>query len=332
MINFRFHIVSLTAAFLAFTVGLLLGTNFLADYSKNYLEHRIDDFSDRLKSEKSTNSRLKRDLGSLEKENKNLDQQIGERLFPGLLKNDPVLVIAPRGLSGDPSPVDRVTDALQQAAADEVGVWWLTDRLALDDGDEITDLAGILGSSSNKPDELRKDLADQMASVLAGVTGPMSTNPSAPKGSREPELLKRLREGGFVDYDPPEDSSEDAVLLPASGLRVAMVTGQGAAVSDDLVMFPMLQAIAADGPVPVVVAQTPVTSDDANASPTEPLVTALRHEGKVKDRITTVDDLDRVAGRIATVLALSDAEPGSPKVGHYGLRDDAQRLIPEIPE
>jgi hypothetical protein len=334
MINFRFHIVSLTAAFLAFAVGLLLGTNFLADASKDYLENRIDDFAQRLKDEKATNSRLKQQFNSLQNEDRDLDQQLGERLFPGVLRSEPVLVIAPRGLSGDPNPVDRVSDSLLQASADPVGVWWLTDRLKLDDDGEVTDLAAILGASTTKPDDLRKDLAKQLADVVSGSTdaGPSTTSIRGSSSEAEPELLSRLHDAGFVDYDMPKNVKGDNVQLPISGLRVVVITGQGAAVPDNEVLYPMLQRMASDGPVPVVVSQTPLISDDANAAPTEPLVTALRHDGNLKGRITTVDDLDRVSGRIATVLALQDATPGSPTVGHFGLRDDAQRLLPEITE
>jgi hypothetical protein len=329
MINFRFHIVSLTAAFLAFTVGLLLGTNFLADASKDYLEGRIDNFADQLKKEKSTNSQLKKQLSSLEGENRDLDQQIGERLFPGLMRGEPVLVVAPRGLSGDPNPVDRVSQSLQQANAAPVGTWWLTDRLVLDNDDEVADLAAILGANSTDPAVLRQQLADQLAAVLGAA---IDTGATSRGGNAEPNLLARLHEAGFVDYDLPDGAGGDTVQLPQSGLRVVVVTGQGATLADGGVLFPMLKKVAADGPVPVVVSQTPVTTEDVNASPTEPLVTALRHDNGTKGSISTVDDMDRVSGRIATVLALHDAKPGSPSIGHYGLRDDAQRLLPALRE
>jgi hypothetical protein len=66
--------------------------------------------------------------------------------------------------------------------------------------------------------------------------------------------------------------------------------------------------------------------------PPTPLVTAIREEDVLSERISTVDDLDRVAGMLAVVLALEDATPGLPVIGHYGLGEGAQRLLPPRPE
>jgi len=327
MINFRFHIISLTAAFLAFTVGLLLGTNFLADASKDYLQNQIDSFANRLSDEKATNRELKGQIDSLEDEDKALDPQIGERLFTGLLQSDPVLIIAPRGLTGDPNPVDRVTQTLLQASAQPLGVWWLTDRLVLDDDEEVTDLSTALGVTTTDPDALRQELADQLGEALITAVAAASGD----GGNAEPALLAKLHEAGFVDYQMPEGSDDEVIRLPANGLRISVVTGDGAVIPDEDVLQPTLEALAADGPVPVVVSETPVEAEDSNADPTEPLVTAIRQDGDLRTRISTVDDMDRVSGRVATVLALDDAKPGAPVIGQYGMRVDASRLLPTLP-
>ena len=335
MINFRFHIISLTAVFLSFAVGLVLGTNFLADASKNYLERRIDDFEDLLNDERVTNDELRSQIGSYESEDEQLDEEVGERLFTGQLTADPVLVIAPRGLQGEGGPVERVVSALEQADADAVGIWWLTDRLVLDDEDEVTDLAAVLDSGETDADALRDDLAQRLADVLAASTdaGADDPGPDLTAAQTEPELLARLREAGFLDYQTLADSEDDIVQLPSSGLRVAAVTGQDAEVPGEQLLLPLLTELAADAPVPVVVSETtPVPDDDPETEDVEPLVARIRDDSDLSERVTTVDDLDRVSGRIATVLALDDAAPSAPVVGHYGLRSDADRLLPAPPE
>ena len=75
MINFRFHIISLTAVFLSFAVGLVLGTNFLADASKDYLSERLDDLEHLLNNEQADNDDLRAQVGSLESEDDQLDDQ-----------------------------------------------------------------------------------------------------------------------------------------------------------------------------------------------------------------------------------------------------------------
>ena len=335
MINFRFHIISLTAVFLSFAVGLVLGTNFLADASKNYLERRIDDFEDLLNDERATNDDLRGEIEGLESEDEQLDEEVGERLFTGQLTADPVLVIASRGLQGESGPVERVLSALDQADADTVGVWWLTDRLQLDDEDEVTELAAVLESGDTDADALRTTLGTRLAEVLAAATdtGTDEAGLGLTAAQTEPDLLVRLREAGFLDYEIVGDSDSDVVQLPSSGLRVAAVTGEGAAVPGDEVLLPMLTSLAADAPVPVVLAETtPVPDDDPETDDVEPLVATIRGDSDLADRITTVDDLERVSGRIATILAIDDAAPTGPIVGHYGLRSDADRLLPAPPE
>lgn len=334
MINFRFHLISLTAVFLSFAVGLVLGTNFLADASKNYLEQRIDDFEDRLNDERATNEELRGQIDSFESEDEQLDDQVGERLFTGQLTGDPVLVVAPRGLQGEDGPVERVLSALEQADADTVGVWWFTDRVVLDDDDEVTELAAVLDAGEPDADALRQTLATRLAEVLAAATdtGAGDPGPSLSAAQTEPDLLIRLREAGFLDYQTVGDDEGDVVLLPSSGLRVVVVTSEAADLTSEQLVGPVLAELGADAPVPVVVTEMPVVPDDDPATEeVEPLVARIRGEGDMSERISTVDDLDRVSGRIATILALDDAAPSGPIVGHYGLRDDADRLLPAPP-
>jgi Copper transport outer membrane protein, MctB len=334
MINFRFHLISLTAVFLSFAIGLVLGTNFLADASENYLETRLDNLEDLLGDERATNDDLRGQIDSYESEDEQLDHEVGERLFTGQLTGDPVLVVAPRGLQGEDGPVERVLSALEQADADTVGVWWFTDRLVLDDDDETTDLAAALDAGEPDAGALRETLATRLAEVLAAATdtGAGDPGPGLTAAQTEPDLLVRLREGGFLDYQTVGDGEDDIVQLPSGGLRVVVVTSEAADLTSDQLVGPVLAELGADAPVPVVVAEMPVVPDDDPATEeVEPLVARIRGDSDMSERIATVDDLDRVSGRIATILALDDAAPSGPIVGHYGLRDDADRLLPAPP-
>jgi hypothetical protein len=81
--------------------------------------------------------------------------------------------------------------------------------------------------------------------------------------------------------------------------------------------------------MPVVATQPTVeTGDDVDPATQPQLVPALRDDDTLRQRISGVDDLDRVAGRVATVLATVDAVPGAPVIGQYGTGDGADRLLP----
>jgi hypothetical protein len=330
MINFRFHIVSLTAVFLAFAIGLVLGTSFLDDASERLLERQLDDLDANLTDARAQNTEQGTRLDSYRDEAEALDQQLGERLFGGELAGTPVLVVSTRGLDGE--MVQRVLGAVDQADGDLLGVWWLTDRLVLDDDDELADLATSLDVESEEAADLHEALASQLSDVLLPRTEAAA---SGGPGAGEPDLLAELHDGGFVDYELPEDSEADVVGLPASGLRIVVVSGQDIAVPETDLLLPLLTDLSAEASVPVVVAApTPTASgDDDPIDPgtVDPLVAAVRSDDTLKSRMSTVDDLERVAGRVAVVLSVEDAVPGF-EGGHYGLGDGAQRVLPPPPD
>jgi hypothetical protein len=332
MINFRFHIVSLTAVLLALGIGLVLGTTFLDDATINGLKSQLDGLEHDLDNAQARNDAQQSRLDAFEDETEQLDEQLGERLYEGQLESEPVLVVSTQGV--DQAWVDGVVRSLGQADADVLGVWWLTDRLVLDDDSERSDLSSALELGTDDADRLRDSLAGHLGGVLfgavggsdePGVAGPTPTSPA------EPALLARLRDAGFVQYQMPDGADGDVVRLPAAGLRIVVVDGPDAAVPVDDVLVPVLVDLTADGPMPAVTTQPTVrTGDDIDGTREPQLVAAIRDDDTLRDRVTTVDNLDTVAGRAATVLATVDAVPGSPTVGRYGTGDGADRLLPPV--
>jgi hypothetical protein len=296
----------------------------------NQLRSQLDGLEADLDRAQARNDELSARLDTFEDEAAQLDEQLGERLYGGQLDGDPVLVVSTRGVDGEWT--DAVLTALGQADADVVGVWWLTDRLALDDESEVADLSTALELSTDDVDRLRRSLALQLADVLfAAVDAPGGGTPDL-GASAEPALLARLREAGFVDYDLPDGTDGDVVALPTAGLRIVVVDGPGASLAPGDVVLPVLTDLSTGGPVPVVATQpTPTPEEDqaADGDPPPPtLVASVRDNDDLVARMSTVDDLDRVSGRIATLLATVDAVPGAPVVGHYGIGDGADRLLP----
>jgi hypothetical protein len=338
MINFRFHIVSLTAVFLAFAVGLVLGTTFLDDATERQLNRQLDGLDEDLAAARTTNAQLNGQLDRFDEEGNGLDEQLGQRLLPGTLSDQPVLVIAPDGLEGE--PVERVVEALALSGADYVGTWRLTDRLVLDDDGEVEDLATALEISTDDVERLRTNLTGRLATALFLAVHTSETDPDgggliggAPTESTEPAAIAALREEGFIQYELPEDADSDVVLLPSSGLRVVVVTGPGTVVPNDEVLQPTLADLVSDGAAPVVVAASTPTDDDDpdNVDGVDSLVAAVRDEDELSERISSVDDLELVSGRLATMLALQQAVPAEPQSGHYGLGPGAQELMPAVP-
>jgi hypothetical protein len=313
MINFRFHIVSLTAVLLALGIGLVLGTTFLDDATINGLERQLDGLENDLDRAQARNDEQQSQLEAYREEATQLGEQLGERLYAGQLTGDPVLVVSTRGIDGE--LVDGVVSSLVQADADVLGVWWLTDRM-------------LLELSTDDVDRLSRNLAVQLADVLFGASDVDPADTAAPA---EPPLLARLREAGFVEYQLPDGVDGDVVRLPGSGMRIVLVDGQDSSVPAGQVIVPVLGEMTVDGPMPVVATQPAVdTGDDVDPATQPTLVAAVRGDDLLTQRVSGVDDLDRVSGRIATILATVDAEPGGPTVGQYGSGDGADRRLPPV--
>ncbi len=333
MINFRFHIVSLTAVLLALGIGLVLGTTFLDDATINGLERQLDGLERDLDAAQARNDAQQSRLDAFEDETEQLDEQLGERLYAGELEGDPVLVVSDQGV--DQRWVDSALTSLAQADAQVLGVWWLTDRLVLDDESEVSDLSAALDLSTDDTDRLSRNLAMQLADVLYGAADApadeAATANLAQTAPAEPAVLARLRETGFVEYQLPDGVDGDVVRLPASGLRIVVVDGPDASMTAAQVVVPVLEDLTADGSMPVVATQpTVATGDDVDEATQPQLVGAIRASDTLNQRVSTVDNLDSVSGRAATVLATVDAVPGAPTIGRYGTGDGADRLLPPV--
>ena len=337
MISFRFHIVSLTAVLLALGIGLVLGTTFLDDATIDTLEGQLSDLEGNLDRAGERNARQQEQIDAFEREAQGLDEQLGERLFTGQLAEVPVLVIATRGIDED--RVDGTVRALRQASAELVGTWWLSGRLALDDENEVSDLGDALQLTTDDVDRLRTNLAGQLGDVLfaasdapgrgeADVQGLVGNPAQTPDG--EPAVVARLREGGFIEYQLPEGADGDVIVLPESGLRIVVVGGPGADVPPQDIVLPTLIDLAMDGPVPAVAVEPSIieATEGEEREPEPSLVVDIREDDDLSARVSTVDDIDRVSGLVAAVLAVVDAEPGAPRIGHYGMGDGARLLPP----
>ena len=318
MINFRFHIVSLIAIFLALGIGVIMGTAVIdravvdrLEKQQDLLHHDIDDV-------RSENNRLRGALKDERDAARELADQGSERLLDGALTGVPVVLVGARGAEAD--GLDDFVDLLGRAKADYRGTLWLTDRFTLDDEGELRDLADALGF---RPDAsagtLRSAAATRLARALRPAIGDTAADPSG-------DVIAELRDKGFLDYDAPEGLDAGTFPALAASTRIVVVSGPSAAVPDRQLMLPFTRALLASrpdrGPVPVLAASgaPPASADD------DTFIGPIRSDAELGDRLSTVDDLDDFSGRVAAVLALGDLGQG--RFGHFGRGEGAQRLLP----
>lgn len=357
MINFRFHIVSLTAVLLALGVGLVLGTSFLDEAVVDALRSQLDGLEQDLDESREEAGQMRAQITSFEDEHEALDQDLDEYLT-GALAEEPILVISAEGMDGDLVP--RLLGALESSGAQTLGVWELSGDLALDDEDQIERLGQALDLSIDDADRLRNQLVVDLGNVLFEVTDaslsadePPADALLGPSGVSqlqggdqgegagdgedaedpyEPAVAAALRENGLIEYHLPEGADGDVIMLPRGGVRVVILTGPEADVPNDL-LLEILGSVASNGRVPVVVPSTTAAlsesaqGEEAEEAPLSLLESVRRNEA-LAGRVTTVDNFHRAAGKMATILSLQAAAPGDPSVGHYGQAEGAEQLLP----
>jgi hypothetical protein len=311
MINFRFHVVSLIAIFLALALGVVIGAGVIDRGVVDALNTRLDKVEDRSNELKDENS-------ALSDRNDQLEGFVGDAqpfAVSGRLLGDDVGVVAVRGVDGD--RVSSLVTATQQADAIATGTLWLESKWALSDDDSVKALQDALTTTTKNKASLRAEGLQALAQRLA--------HPETSAGGDQ-DLLSVLQQAGFLGYDGVDGSS--ITDFPGRGAGIVLVVGNGASIDPALVTVPAAKALHADD-VPLVVASvwTEVTDGPARADAVQPI-----RDTDLATTVSTVDDLDLAEGPTTVVLALSDLFLSPPVVGHYGYGPDTSRLPDPTPE
>lgn len=318
MINFRFHLVSLIAVFLALALGIVVGSTVIDRAIVDGLEAQIDRVERNAEAQRDENAALRDRLD----ETLAFVDQVGPFVVEGRLADVPVVVLAARG--ADEEATRALVDAVRRAGAAVPAVLWLEPSWAVGEVAQRQALRTLVGLSRADAETARAVALEQLASrVAAGEFVP--ADPTAV------DFLGALVEQGFVQVDPVGGPEPDMATFPGLGARVMVVSSAGSEAGAAVV--PALLDSLADAALPTLAVGFSEPSDGDGAASNEPdgdMVRAARADDGLADRVSTVDSATGVTGRIAVVLALD--ELGRGEHGHYGSGPGAQRRLPEPAE
>jgi len=307
MINFRFHVVSLIAIFLALALGVVIGAGVID-------RGVVDTLNSRLDRVEAKSDRIQGDNNKLSTENGQLSQAIGDMqpfAVSGRLAGDEIGIVAVRGVDGN--DVNDLVTATQQANATVTGKLWLEDKWKLDSSDDVKALQDALGSTTKNKANLRTEGWKQLADRLSSP---------GPAGEASSDLLAVLQQAGFLGFDAVGGST--IADFPGRNAGVNLVVGNEGSIPPDLVALPLGTALhAAKVPTVVAGAWVEVTDGPARADAVQPI-----RDNDLATSVSTVDDLDQPQGPTTVVLAMADLFLPSPTVGHYGLGDNT-KLLPD---
>jgi hypothetical protein len=308
VISLRYHIVSITAVFLALAVGVVLGSTAISSRLLSGLSNENNSLAQEVVNLQSDRNALNSKLTDADR----FATSVGPLAVKGQLTDRTVVLVTTA--DAKPSDRDALAELMRAAGATVTGELQLTDSFVDPrKADQLRDLvarlqpAGTQLPTASDPGTraggllgtlllLKKDTnqqqasADESAAALAGLTSAGFIKPG--QGLRPAQLAVVLT-GGAVAGDSAGDKAATiarfAIQLDRSGAGAVLAGGNGSANGT--------------GGIGVVRADTAATSV-----------------------LSTVDNVDFAAGRVVTVLALREQFDG--KSGRYGVAGNAEAPSP----
>lgn len=331
MVNFRFHLVSLVAVFLALGVGIIVGSTVIDQATVQGLERNVDALRGQRTAAREERDEARRLLAHWQ----DFESELPGELLAGRLTDVPVVVVAVQGVDADVT--DRLHEWVTSAGAGDLGTLTLTSKLALGGDDERRQLASILDVGAGRRETLLRSALDALATALNPPVDETPPPPGLPpdavpttvglaQPAAGPELLEELVAAGFLAFDPPEGDEIAVTAIPTEGLRIVLVASDEVELDNGEVAVPLAGLLAEQPGLSLVAADaTPLDAVDVDGAP---FAGAIRDDGELRRRVSTVDTVGEGYGQVALVLALEDLAGGA--VGHYGVAGD-QLLPPPNP-
>jgi hypothetical protein len=313
MINFRFHIISLVAVFLALALGIFLGSAVGEPTIVDRLRGQINSARKETSASATESRQLRRDNDRLQ----SFIDATAQFSVGGRLAGAEVVVLAERGV--DHKPVDATLDLLGNASANAPMIVWLEPRLQLTNQNDFDQVASLLDRTTTDPTTLRLALFNALARRFAS---PPSVN------ADKPDLLRELVDAKFVTVDGVD--KDKLATFPLRRAKALVIDGPNGDINDPTVFSQCVTAFATRG-ISTVAAEIGTNSTDPSAPKRGDIIAVIRSNTALDKRVSTVDDLDLTQGRIAAVLSLALQEGAAPVVGDYGFGRGASRVAPQPP-
>jgi len=311
VIDFRYHLVSLIAVFLAVALGIVIGTTQLNGRVVDNLNAQVSSLEQDKRGLEAQSQQLQAEV----KSDDSFTQAVAPALVGNSLNNRRVLLV----LTSDQVPsstVDDVSSLVQKAGGTLTGTIHL--QPGYTDPSNASAIQNYV-SGSGRPAGVELPQTDDahqlVAALLADVLMAPSTSNSAPNTAAISSVLAGLGALDVVAQDSSTVTRADfAIVLTAGALDGTDADQRNAALVD------LSAALDAAGSGAVV-------AGDSDSAGSKGLIGVLRNNPTVSATVSTVDNIDRAAGQVSTVLALAAERQGTS--GKYGSGSDTQP-VPQV--
>ncbi|OLT30311.1 hypothetical protein BJF83_08290 [Nocardiopsis sp. CNR-923] len=325
MIDFRYHLVSIVAVFLALTVGLVLGTTMLQDPLLNTLQSETADLrgqSERLRTERDAAARVGAGADTFADA---LSEEVLDRRLDGV---GVVMVAAP---GADVGVVTALADRVEEADGEVVGRVDLTPELV--DGDNATFVGELAFQVARDPDRLTGNAHERVGAELGRALAHVRSAGDARTG--DTVVGDRETGDGRKDEEHADDRAAAAVLAAFAEGGLVALQGEPAEAADAVIVVAPAFGSEGDTETAHAVLTTLVSALRTEVGPTVlagevssagpgGLVARARAQ---EPAYTTVDLVGRPMGDVIAVLALA-ASLGGPGAA-YGVGEGVVGVVPD---
>jgi hypothetical protein len=310
VIDFRYHLVSLVAVFLAVALGIVIGTTQLNEPILTDIRGQV--------------TALEQDKRSLEDQTQQLQAQVDtsntftQAVAPALVKGTlagrhVLLVLTNDQVSTD--TVDQVTALVEDAGGSVSGQLSLAPEYS--DPSTESALQSYVTGPGGLPSGVTLPETDDTGQLVGGLLADVLMIP--PNGTAPDATALSTVLAGLSALDVL--SQDSSAIAPAN---YAIVLTAGAFTGDDAderntTLTELVTALDSTGSGAVV-------SGDAASAADGGLVGFLRADPDLSAAVSTVDNVTTAAGQVSTVLALSREGEGTS--GKYGTGEDTQPVPP----
>jgi len=323
VIDFRYHLVSIVAVFLALAIGIVLGSTELQGPAYNFLDR--------------TTSKLQNELGQVSSQRDVAQQQAGEEelyaqavepaVLRGLLTGQRLLIVTEPG--AQTGVVSGITTAAADAGATVTGQINLATKFFDTTGTtqdslnqttlNVAQTAGIqVDSSATYQQQAAQVIASEIltTSLTSGSSGSRSTvvDQSTTAGT----MLQAYAASQFLSITgkPATPATLAIVVTPQN----TPSDGSNDPLDQDLV--PLVQELAGKS------AATVVVGSSWGSGAGSPI--AVLRSNNVSNQVSTVDDADLVSGQTVAIQALAVQLAGG-KAGSYGFTSNGATAVVPSP-
>jgi len=308
VIDFRYHLVSIVAVFLALAIGIVLGSTELQGHTLDVLRSTSDSLQSQLNAVSAQRDSYKQQAGASD----TFLQAAEQKLLTGMLAGDRIVLVT------EPGAPSAVIDGIEKAAGYAGAA--VSGTIALQP--KFNDLSGTTRSGLSA-----------INAQLAALDG-VGLTPAADEQTVQQQEAAQLVAAAILDKAAGQSglTDLDAQTLLKTYVQAGYLTISGAPTGGaTMAVIVTPQATPADGPndpadqiLLAVAAQfatasaaTLIAGPVAGSSASSSAISVLR-SSSVSSLVSSVDNADTRVGQISTIWAFADQLAGG-KPNSYGI-------------